>query len=470
MKTKIKGLEWKVKQGNTNNESNNLYKFAFKALKVRKTPEKLRALESPVTSFAEASISAKSWYSKRDSMVNGSSVALIVPTAVFSGPFQSVHSDSSNSSICNYAATTPVTPASHTLSPMVSLEKEQEGMLSIKMLDLNVTDDHKTSLNDSFGSCPNSSFNKGALDFLSLVEKAIKKSEDAAAKIGFDALIIDIMDLGVNDKLSTSAEIPDRLNMQGWDASQVSQVWSVGPSSSQGKAWDVTVLKKLGGSSVFSDVWEALKANRQAGHNKRPADSDAIQSSSAAKKLKPSNKGTVVPIATSVAKSRTSEVSSSIETPLKGSNRHSTPAITNASVVEVSPCPSRIKKRARRTVQLATPRITEWLRKCPSNSHIQQPSPSDSPQDHNRKSKRGRKRAMRKKEEVVARQLILDPAHNKPNVAALEDHEASDHSAMSPELRGSHTSWNPATSVHQRTADLDVQDVSEQRCGLTAFE
>ena len=167
-----------------------------------------------------------------------------------------------------------------------------------------------------------------------------------------------MMDLGVNDKLATSAEIPDRLNMQGWDASQVSQVWSVGPSNGQSNAWDVTTLTKLGGSNVFSDVWEALKGSRNAGHSKRPAESDYLQSS-APKKLKPSkSKGTVLK-ATSVAQSRISEVFSNIETPQKGSNKHSTPAVSNASIVEDSPCPSRIKKRARRSVMLVTPRITE---------------------------------------------------------------------------------------------------------------
>ena len=78
-------------------------------------------------------------------MVNSSSVAPTVPLPVFDGPVQSVHSDSSNSSVCNYAATTPVSPESPTLSSMVSLEKDQEGMLSIKLLYLNVTDDQRVS-------------------------------------------------------------------------------------------------------------------------------------------------------------------------------------------------------------------------------------------------------------------------------------------------------------------------------------
>ena len=205
-------------------------------------------------------------------------MAPVVATPVFSGPFQSVQSDSSTGSVCNYAANTPTTPVSQSLSPMSSLSKEQEGRLSVRMLDLTVEDTLKNLPEDSFESCPDTAFNTGALEFLSLVEIAVKKADAAASNLGFGALVIEMMDLGINDKLSTSSEIPDRLNAQGWNAAQVAQVWSVGPSDGQGKSWDAALLKKLGGGSLFSDVWEALKKNRQARHSKRPADNDTLLS------------------------------------------------------------------------------------------------------------------------------------------------------------------------------------------------
>ena len=98
--------------------------------------------------------------------------------------------------------------------------------MSIRLLELTVEDAPKQHPEDSFESCPDTSFNRGALDFLSLVENAVKRAEAADAKVGFDALVIDMMDLGMNDKLTTSSEIPDRLSSQGWNAAQVSQVWS----------------------------------------------------------------------------------------------------------------------------------------------------------------------------------------------------------------------------------------------------
>ena len=79
---------------------------------------------------------------------------------------------------------------------------------------------------------------------------------------------------------------------------------------------------------------------------------------------------------------------------------------------------------------------------------------------------------MRKWKEETARQLLLDPVHKSTDVVAAiqEDPEANNHSAMSPELRGCHTTWNPSSSVCQRAADQDEQDVSEEKCGLTAIE
>ena len=215
-------------KGNTKNESNTINKFVLEwdwdGWQVIEKPRTAPATVTPmVTSFAEASALARSWYSKRGSWAKDMPTSTVSPIVL--GPLQSVTSDSSSGSDCNDTVVALLSPESPVLSPMSSLDKEQEGKLSIKMLELTVdAESRPSSPNDSFGSSPGSSFNKGALEFLSLVDKAMKKAEAAATIVGFDSLVVDMMSLGVDDKVSTSAEILDRLNSQGWNAAQVSQV------------------------------------------------------------------------------------------------------------------------------------------------------------------------------------------------------------------------------------------------------
>ena len=85
------------------------------------------------------------------------------------------------------------------------------------------------------------------------------------------------------------------------------------------------------------------------------------------------------------------------------------------------------------------PRITEWLKTCPSNSHIPETDPSD--------PKKKRKRTVKKKKDV-------GQASSKSPVAmpAQEDSFPSRPSSMSPELRSRHTPWNPAATVLKTTA------------------
>ena len=64
---------------------------------------------------------------------------------------------------------------------------------------------------------PDSSFNKGALEFISLVEKALERS----SSVGFDQLVLEMLDLGLGERVPTSAQIPCLLNEKGWNVQQV---------------------------------------------------------------------------------------------------------------------------------------------------------------------------------------------------------------------------------------------------------
>ena len=207
--------------------------------------------------------------------------------------------------------------------------------------------------------------------------------------VGFDDLVLDMMDLQVADKLHTSSEIPDRLNLKGWNASQVSCVWTVGPVTDNGQTWNADLLKKLGGKNLFSSVWESLKTRKQVGYGKRPAMEDDM--CPATKRIK---SGTHCVSASSLALSSNSAVFSAIDTPAKNSNMQSTPNMSNVSFVEDFPA-NRRRKKAKRSSIVATPKITEWLLRCsqdpatPGGSkHPSQSTPNQASGSKNNKRRR----------------------------------------------------------------------------------
>ena len=72
-------------------------------------------------------------------------------------------------------------------SHWVELDKEQEGVLSKKLMALDVNEAGSSAISeDSFSSCPDSAHNKGAVEFLALVEKALQKADSKQSILGFD--------------------------------------------------------------------------------------------------------------------------------------------------------------------------------------------------------------------------------------------------------------------------------------------
>ena len=203
---------------------------------------------------------AKSWYELRELgslSLPKSVLSSSTPLLEFENKRLSAKTDSSTGSACNFNACTPASSVSATLNPMSNVGLDKEGSLSVQLRGLTVCDDHCLSARaDSFSSSPDTVMNKGAIAFLELVEQAIAKS----SQMGFDQLVIEMMDLEVGERVATSSQIPEVLKRKGWDVDQVSSVWSVGPSVPQCRQWNVDVVKQLGGSSVVADVWHTLKS------------------------------------------------------------------------------------------------------------------------------------------------------------------------------------------------------------------
>ena len=113
-------------------------------------------------------------------------------------------------------------------SPMSPLDATVVGDVSVQVLALTLNET-KESLGDFFSSDPATGFNKGALDFLCLVEEAARKAESADTLVSFNELVVQLMDMDIDHKLPTPDHVAELLNNRGWNVQQVAQVWTVGP-------------------------------------------------------------------------------------------------------------------------------------------------------------------------------------------------------------------------------------------------
>ena len=83
-----------------------------------------------------------------------------------------------------------------------------------------MTVDLEASSDDSFSSRADNKYNRGATDFLALIEEHYKRNNEAMSRSEhFASLAIQMMDLSID-------KIPEVMNQMGWNAKQVSQVWS----------------------------------------------------------------------------------------------------------------------------------------------------------------------------------------------------------------------------------------------------
>ena len=83
---------------------------------------------------------------------------------------------------------------------------------------LSLTVELAASSDDSFSSRADNSYNKGAAEFLALVEEHCRKNKEAMSRSEqFASLAIQMMDLSLDKKLPTSTRIPSFMNVMGWN-------------------------------------------------------------------------------------------------------------------------------------------------------------------------------------------------------------------------------------------------------------
>ena len=135
---------------------------------------------------------------------------------------------------------------------------------------------NQQELDDSFSSDNASSFNKGAAEFLLLVENALEQQQDRENTLKFSSLVMQMMDLGLDQRLPTTQHVAEILNDRGWNPQQVARVWSVPTGKATHQRWSDELLKGLGGKDILTEVWLGLKENHMTGFPKRQAMDDVL--------------------------------------------------------------------------------------------------------------------------------------------------------------------------------------------------
>ena len=237
---------------------------------------------------------------------------------------------------------------------MAALEVQDEASLSVSILKMTMNEHPNATSSDSFSSQPDSSYNRGAIQFLELLEKVLGEARAKEEAVRFEDLVIQMLDLSMDRKLSTPDAISGMLNDQGWNADQVARVWQVSTGPQNDPEWTHEKLMELGGKEVAIDVWNTLKEKKLTGNPKRPLAEDGVRPGIAKKSRKDmiSSEGTNVVL---VGSPETQEMPDTFTT---RTDSQSTPIQTPSQS-------KRRKRRARKAVLLATPRITDWFPKTP---------------------------------------------------------------------------------------------------------
>ena len=94
--------------------------------------------------------------------------------------------------------------------------------------------------------------------------------EESAIK--FESLLVQMLDMGIGERVSTSTDIPRMLSMKGWDQAQVANVWTVSAVQDCSSSWNEKQMELLGGKGILSRVWNNLKGSEKTGNSKRCAD------------------------------------------------------------------------------------------------------------------------------------------------------------------------------------------------------
>ena len=326
--------------------------------------------------------------------------------------------------------------------------EEVEGLLSCNVLTLTIDNDQLPS-DDSFSSCPETKHNKGALEFIKLVEQAQQEREQASAALEFESLVIQMLDMKVGDKVATSTDIPAALSSRGWDQAQVSNVWRVAAGKDCSSVWNEHQMEQLGGKGILTRVWNELKAGQKTGYGKRMADLDIDEG--VKKKIRsPQSSSSFTGNNLEVSKSCSNVIQSKeLASMAFSEKRMPCPILSSPNVPaqDRAQDEKRRKRKPRRRRIVQASKITDWLTESPSQNtapaapeHLSQsptvydpavPKPQDGRKE---KTRRRRRKARRTNEEenipslpgaMISNSTVGEP----PNGNLMVDDRSTQHNS-----------------------------------------
>ena len=185
--------------------------------------------------------------------------------------FSNINSSLGSLSVSSRSSASYSSPSCLPIMEPMNRSIEQDLSVNLSILDLS---DKAKPQNDSFTSNPESSFNKGADAFATLVENAMAKLARKEKEVNFERLLVQMMDLGVDEAVPSAFEIPNHLNNMGWSYSQFFKLWSVSTKPAEYNDWTAKSLDELGGKGALGKIWVELKDEGKTRIEKRKAPED----------------------------------------------------------------------------------------------------------------------------------------------------------------------------------------------------
>ena len=244
------------------------------------------SLKTPTT-FSEAAVMAKLKERERHpaTTFQSSSLAKRNIFGDFSEKSVAFASDSSDNPTTDVLELSGSSRVSSSASSFSQVAASIEGEVSRQILCLPL-DSNAASSDDSFASDPQTHHNRGAIAFLDLVEKALVEAEKKDTALKFETLVVDMMEIGLEERIPTTEHISQALNCNGWSLQQVASIWKPSMSKELSGDWNDAALEQLGGKGSITRIWHELKDSHLCGFPKRAA---PPETSSQNKRMKLSN-------------------------------------------------------------------------------------------------------------------------------------------------------------------------------------
>ena len=160
------------------------------------------------------------------------------------------------------------------LTPMKPLEADKEQEVVVQISGVKIDIDKSDSV-DSFSSNQNTNFNRGTEKFIEIMEKqmaalrSIERADATATGLLFEKIVVDMMDMGIDEIVSTSTAIPEILTAKGWDFQQVAGTWNVASNALPWTTWSSSSIDHLGGKNCYGKILGLLQENYLTGGVRR---------------------------------------------------------------------------------------------------------------------------------------------------------------------------------------------------------